>query len=38
MNRDKRDDSTKLEDQDQIINNYLESLLREGDEYSEAKT
>ncbi|MCP4126600.1 MAG: chemotaxis protein CheW [Gammaproteobacteria bacterium] len=38
MNRDKRDDSTKLEDQDQIINNYLESLLSEVVEYSESKT
>ncbi|MCP3671196.1 MAG: chemotaxis protein CheW [Gammaproteobacteria bacterium] len=35
MNRDKHKDSTKLEDQDQIINNYLESLLSEVDEYSE---
>ncbi len=38
MNRDKRDDLTKLEDQDQIINNYLESLLSEVVEYSEPET
>lgn len=35
MNKDKQDEATRLEDQDQIINNYLESLLSEVAEYSE---
>jgi len=35
MNKNKQDETTKLEDQDQIINNYLESLLGEVDEYRE---
>jgi purine-binding chemotaxis protein CheW len=35
MNKNRQDETTKLEDQDQIINNYLESLLSEVAEYSE---
>ena len=37
MNKNRRDKDTILEDQDQIINNYLESLLSEVEEYSEPK-
>ena len=38
MSKNKQDETTKLEDQDQIINNYLESLLSEVAEYSEQDT
>ncbi len=38
MNKNKQDKTTKLEDQDQIVNNYLESLLGEVAEYSELET
>ncbi len=38
MSKNKQDEATKLEDQDQIINNYLESLLSEVQEYSETET
>ncbi len=38
MSIDKRDETTRLEDQDQIINNYLESLLSDVAEYAEPET